>query len=175
MPAPVMAEENLVELMREAMFLQQSAHPDITFEIDAPERQVVAVCDREQIGRALTNLLQNAADALTGRRKTDGTAQLPGRVTLRLIDEPGLRAIEVEDNGPGLPAHERDRLTEPYVTTRTQGTGLGLAIVKKVMEDHGGDLILADGADGGARVRLVFGTDEDILEAHEKKATLHGT
>jgi len=175
MPAPVMAEEDLVELMREAMFLQQSAHPEISFELEVPEGPIIATCDREQIGRALTNLLQNAADALAGRREIDG-AKLPrGRVTLRLIDEPGLRAIEVEDNGPGLPQQDRHRLTEPYVTTRTQGTGLGLAIVKKIMEDHGGDLILADGRDGGARLRLLFGTEEDIFESLQKKATLHGT
>jgi len=175
MPAPVMAEENLVELMREALFLQQSAHPEIVFELDTPEGPVVAACDREQIGRALTNLLQNAADALAGRREIEGTPLSQGRVTVRLIDEPGLRAIEVEDNGPGLPQRDRHRLTEPYVTTRPQGTGLGLAIVKKIMEDHGGDLILADGADGGARLRLLFGTEEEMFEAHQKKATLHGT
>ena len=64
--------------------------------------------------------------------------------------------IAVEDNGKGLPAHGRERLTEPYVTTRAKGTGLGLAIVKKIMEDHSGELILSDREGGGARVELVF-------------------
>jgi two-component system nitrogen regulation sensor histidine kinase NtrY len=175
MPAPVMAEENLVALMREAMFLQQSAHPDIAFSLETPEGPVVANCDREQIGRALTNLLQNAVDALAGRAGDDGATLPQGRVALRLIEQSGAPMIEIEDNGPGLPRRDRHRLTEPYVTTRVQGTGLGLAIVKKIMEDHGGDLILADGRDGGARVRLLFGTDEDMLDAYQKKATLHGT
>jgi len=62
----------------------------------------------------------------------------------------------VEDNGRGLPRAERNRLTEPYVTTRAKGTGLGLAIVKKIMEDHGGDLQLGDRAGGGAAVKLIF-------------------
>ena len=62
--------------------------------------------------------------------------------------------VNVDDNGRGLPEENRDRLTEPYVTTRTKGTGLGLAIVKKIMEDHGGRLILEDQPGGGARVRL---------------------
>ncbi len=64
--------------------------------------------------------------------------------------------IEVRDNGRGLPADLRDRLVEPYVTTRSKGTGLGLAIVKKIMEDHGGELVLEDGEHGGACVRLIF-------------------
>ena len=59
-------------------------------------------------------------------------------------------------NGKGLPTEERDRLTEPYVTTRSKGTGLGLAIVRKIMEDHGGGLLLEDNPSGGARVTLRF-------------------
>ena len=62
----------------------------------------------------------------------------------------------VEDNGKGLPSQGRERLTEPYVTTRAKGTGFGLAIVKKIMEDHEGELMLEDGESDGARVRLVF-------------------
>ena len=64
--------------------------------------------------------------------------------------------IAVTDNGRGLPETGRERLTEPYVTTRVKGTGLGLAIVKKIMEDHAGELLLSDGVEGGARVQLVF-------------------
>jgi K+-sensing histidine kinase KdpD len=52
-------------------------------------------------------------------------------------------SIVVEDNGRGLPKEGRERLTEPYMTTRSKGTGLGLAIVKKIMEDHGGFLVAA--------------------------------
>ena len=63
----------------------------------------------------------------------------------------------IEDNGVGLPAKDRDRLTEPYVTTREKGTGLGLAIVKRIMEDHGGELVLTDAAERpGARAILSF-------------------
>ena len=63
----------------------------------------------------------------------------------------------VEDDGVGLPAKDRDRLTEPYVTTREKGTGLGLAIVKRICEDHGGELKLADAEQlAGARVCLIF-------------------
>ena len=67
----------------------------------------------------------------------------------------------MEDNGKGLPAEDRDRLLEPYMTTREKGTGLGLAIVRKIMEEHGGSIALLDArsvASGRARalVRLTF-------------------
>jgi two-component system nitrogen regulation sensor histidine kinase NtrY len=64
-------------------------------------------------------------------------------------------AIEVEDNGVGLPAKDRDRLTEPYVTTREKGTGLGLAIVKRILEDHGGELELTDARSGQGALAIL--------------------
>ncbi|MGZ6016815.1 MAG: ATP-binding protein, partial [Phenylobacterium sp.] len=77
------------------------------------------------------------------------TPRIKGRITARLLASEGSVAIEVEDNGIGLPAKDRDRLTEPYVTTREKGTGLGLAIVKRILEDHGGELELTDAREGG--------------------------
>jgi two-component system nitrogen regulation sensor histidine kinase NtrY len=68
----------------------------------------------------------------------------------------GPAAVIVEDNGKGLPQQGRERLTEPYVTTRAKGTGLGLAIVKKIMEDHQGELVLEDREPNGARIKLIF-------------------
>ena len=79
---------------------------------------------------------------------------------LRLSREPaevGDRVVvAMEDNGLGLPEEQRERLTEPYVTTRDKGTGLGLAIVRKIMEDHNGEVVLENRDEGGARVSLVF-------------------
>jgi two-component system nitrogen regulation sensor histidine kinase NtrY len=81
-----------------------------------------------------------------------------GRIAVRL--EPGAEgvAIVVEDDGIGLPdGEDRARLTEPYVTHKAKGTGLGLAIVKKIMEDHGGRLLLEDRPDGpGTRAVLIL-------------------
>jgi len=79
--------------------------------------------------------------------------------------------IVVEDNGKGLPKEGRERLTEPYMTTRSKGTGLGLAIVKKIMEDHGGQLLLDDREGGGARISLVFRRDAREIAS----ATSHAT
>jgi two-component system nitrogen regulation sensor histidine kinase NtrY len=155
MPQPTFAEEDLRELCQQALFLQRDAHPDIFYESHLADHAVLVNCDRQQIGQALTNLLQNAADAIAGRRVRDGN-DIPARIRIRIEADDDTQAVHIEDTGLGLPKEDRDRLTEPYVTKRDAGTGLGLAIVKKVMEDHGGELRLEDGPDGGARVSLIF-------------------
>ncbi|MBL8700208.1 MAG: PAS domain-containing sensor histidine kinase [Alphaproteobacteria bacterium] len=160
MPAPVMRDEDLVELVRQTIFLQRQAHPDIAFEVVLPEGRVPVSLDGRQIGQALTNLVQNALDAIGGRETAPGTPLPPGRISIALVAERGGARIVVTDNGKGLPKENRERLTEPYVTTRAKGTGLGLAIVKKIMEDHGGELRLEDDPGGGARVTLVFASTE---------------
>jgi two-component system nitrogen regulation sensor histidine kinase NtrY len=121
-----------------------------------PDEPVIVVCDSRQVSQALTNLLQNAVDAIDGRQAHPGEALPRGEIELSLEVQADKVILAVADNGRGLPASGRERLTEPYVTTRAKGTGLGLAIVKKIMEDHGGQLQLADRAGGGAVVRLLF-------------------
>jgi two-component system nitrogen regulation sensor histidine kinase NtrY len=91
-----------------------------------------------------------------------------GQIRLRLLDEGGDVRVVIEDNGKGLPREGRERLTEPYVTTRSKGTGLGLAIVKKIMEDHGGALQLDDREGGGARISLLF--QRAASQAHSASA-----
>jgi len=163
MPPPVMRTEDIVALCREALFLQQSAHPKLTYNVSMPRESLTLNCDATQISRALTNLLQNAAEAIGGRI-ADGASEPPGEIWLSVRELGGRVVVIVEDNGRGLPKSERHRLTEPYVTTRSKGTGLGLAIVKKIMEDHGGNLILDDRPGGGATVKLIF-ADESAIAA----------
>jgi two-component system nitrogen regulation sensor histidine kinase NtrY len=172
MPAPQMKPEDLAEICRHAVFLQRTGYPDVTFEADLPGGKAPQVCDGRLIGQALTNLLKNAVEAIHGREGGDLPA---GRVHLALSGQPGDWLIEVTDNGKGLPAENRDRLTEPYMTTRAKGTGLGLAIVKKIMEDHGGDLYLEDAPGGGARVGLIFHeTDKPVAPASADQTATHG-
>ena len=102
------------------------------------------------VGQALANVLKNAGEAVMARRHAE--PGLKGRIAARLVVDADLLRFEVEDNGVGLPSKDRDRLTEPYVTTREKGTGLGLAIVKRILEEHGGELILTD-ANAAARAR----------------------
>jgi two-component system nitrogen regulation sensor histidine kinase NtrY len=153
MPAPVMKNESLAELIRQAVFLQKNAHPEIRFEVVEPDEPAVVSCDGRQVSQALINLLKNAAESIEGRPGDD----LPqGHIRILVEPAPTAIAVVIEDNGRGLPATGRERLTEPYVTTRAKGTGLGLAIVKKIMEDQGGELVLDDREGGGARISLVF-------------------
>ena len=169
MPVPVMKAEDLTAVCRDAVFLQRQAHPDIHFTIEAPPNAIACRVDLQLIVQALTNLVQNAVDAITGRAA--GNATLPaGEVAIRVGETAAGAVIEVEDNGKGLPSHDRERLTEPYVTTRQNGTGLGLAIVKKIMEDHGGALRLDDVAVGGTLVSLTLprSTTDDAGAATEK-------
>jgi two-component system nitrogen regulation sensor histidine kinase NtrY len=157
MPAPVIRRENLSALARQAILLQRMANPEINYEPVGLDEPAVIDCDSRQIGQAITNLLKNAAEAIRGRNGDDGR----GHVWIRIERAAGLRTLIVEDDGPGLPRENRARLTEPYVTTREKGTGLGLAIVRKIMEDHGGELILGDRPGGGARIGLAFVAHED--------------
>jgi two-component system nitrogen regulation sensor histidine kinase NtrY len=156
MPAPVLKPEVLQQIAEEAVFLQRNARQGVSVKLDAPKEPLSLACDARQIRQALTNLLQNAADAIEGRVAEPGQDLPKGRIELRLFVKAGETVIEVSDNGRGLPSEIRDRLTEPYVTTRAKGTGLGLAIVRKIAEDHRGRLILADRAGGGATVSLVL-------------------
>src|SRR5215471_18446323 len=159
MPAPVLKPENLVDIAHQTVFLQRTAHPEIVFETNFPKHPVTVRCDARLVGQALINIVKNAIESIQARI-AERTASPPGRICVAVAEEAGHAWITVEDNGKGLPAHGRERLTEPYVTTRAKGTGLGLAIVKKIMEDHEGQLVLEDAELEGARVSLVFATSE---------------
>src|SRR3546814_4650871 len=78
-------------------------------------------------------------------------------------DREGKLVISVQDNGVGLPA-ERDRIIEPYMTTRQKGTGLGLAIVKKIVEEHFGEIAFEDATGGGTCVRITLRSEEHTSE-----------
>jgi two-component system, NtrC family, nitrogen regulation sensor histidine kinase NtrY len=155
MPAPVFAVESGKELVRQAVYLQEGARPEIRFETRLPEGEVRLYCDAQQVAQALTNLLQNAVESVLERMKQQDGAKTPGWVMVQLVETQDRCLIEVHDNGCGLP-EPTEPLTEPYVTMRATGTGLGLAIVKKIMEEHGGSLILRNRTAGGACASLAF-------------------
>ena len=152
MPKPIFRDEPLADIARQTLFLHEVAHPAIAFDLIAPDPAPHLVCDRRQLGQALTNLVKNAVEAIEAGDAYGGT------VTITLGQAGGRTGIEVADSGIGLPA-DRERLLEPYVTTRVRGTGLGLAIVKKIVEEHHGTLTLTDRDGGGTIVCLSFDTD----------------
>jgi two-component system nitrogen regulation sensor histidine kinase NtrY len=157
MPKPVFREENVHEIARQAMFLHEVAHPAISFALDPPSGEFLMVGDRRQLAQALTNIVKNAVEAIESRRNR-GEHNLAGdRVELRLHRDDHHLIIDLLDTGIGLP-DERERLTEPYMTTRVRGTGLGLAIVKKIVEEHMGEIAFLDRPGGGTHVRISFDT-----------------
>ena len=149
MPKPVFREESLVDIARQALFLHEVAHPAIRFTLDHDFPAPQLVCDRHQLGRAFTNIVKNAVEAIES--KGDGG----GAVSMGIHDDGTTIVVEVADTGVGLPP-DRDRIVEPYMTTRARGTGLGLAIVKKIVEDHFGTMAFADRDGGGTVVRMTF-------------------
>ncbi|MDA1132302.1 MAG: PAS domain-containing sensor histidine kinase [Proteobacteria bacterium] len=160
MPAPVFRNENVVELAKQALFLQQVANPGIDYETQLPADPVVLRCDPRQMSQVLTNLLLNSAQAIAARSTADGQPLPKGFILLRVERTEDEVILTVSDNGRGLPDADRNRLMEPYVTTKVKGTGLGLAIVAKVIDDHRGTITLADRSGGGATVVLRFPVGE---------------
>lgn len=167
MPAPRFTRENPAEMLREAVFAQRVAAADIGVELVEPLPDVVLQCDGRMVGQALANILKNAGEAVSAKRAREPLPAGATGIIARLTVENGIATFAIEDDGVGLPAKDRDRLTEPYVTTREKGTGLGLAIVKRICEDHGGELRLADAETlAGARVCLTFPLTQDSKAAH---------
>jgi len=167
LPKPVFRSEDAVDLVRQAVFLQEVAHPSIAFAVstdDLSERHIQ--CDRHQVGQAMTNVLKNAVEAVEARAQ-DAEEGYTGAIGVTIEDHGTRIAIMVEDNGIGLPS-DRERIVEPYVTTREKGTGLGLAIVNKIVDEHGGDMNFASGGEGegaGTIVTLRFARNPEPSES----------
>jgi nitrogen fixation/metabolism regulation signal transduction histidine kinase len=118
--------------------------------LELPQSPALAHLDAQMLGRALLNLVRNATQAIFA------SGQAAGRVLIRLSRDDDYWVIEVDDNGPGIPASLRDSIFDPYVTTRAEGTGLGLAIAKKIVVEHGGTISADSSLAGGARLRLTL-------------------
>ncbi|MBV9331830.1 MAG: PAS domain-containing sensor histidine kinase [Alphaproteobacteria bacterium] len=163
MPTPVMTRAIAQELVQQAIFLQRVAYPQIQFETKLPKQPLIFEGDGRLLSQALTNVLKNASESIAARLLKSGGD--PGTIIVSAESTESQLVIRISDNGLGLPAELRDRLTEPYVTTRAKGTGLGLAIVRKILEDHRGELSIAD-TGNGAEVMLKLPLQQKI--AREK-------
>ncbi|MEW9920796.1 ATP-binding protein [Marimonas sp. MJW-29] len=139
MPEPETAKQDLVQLVRDAVLLQQTGQPDVRITADLPDGPVMADIDATMISQALTNLIKNAGEAIESLQKKAAPDNLAPQIAVTMKAGETDVAITIADNGIGLP-EDRARLFEPYVTTRSEGTGLGLPIVKKIIEEHGGSL-----------------------------------
>ncbi len=168
LPKPVFRREDPVDLARQALFLQEVARPDINFAFDAQGDVGAIACDRHQFGQAMTNVLKNAVEAIEARQKLAG-ADYRGRIAVSLRMAGEALEVRVADNGVGLP-QDRERIVEPYVTTREKGTGLGLAIVNKIVEEHGGEMTFAPGDLEGTVVTMRFARDPLAIQRTSEAA-----
>ncbi|WP_336071420.1 PAS domain-containing sensor histidine kinase [Nitratireductor rhodophyticola] len=163
MPKPDIQRLDLREPLREASFLVEVARNEISFERQISETPLMGRFDARLMGQAFGNIIKNAAEAIDAAERSNGQ---PGAIRINAGMNGRFIQIEVIDNGKGLPRENRQRLLEPYMTTREKGTGLGLAIVKKIIEDHGGRLELHDApADFhggiGAMIRIILPAAEE--------------
>ncbi|WP_245155613.1 sensor histidine kinase NtrY-like [Paracoccus ravus] len=154
MPEPDRKETDIAKLLRDSALMQRDALQGALVP-DIPEEPVIVDADAGMMRQVFTNLLKNAGEALDELRKDPPEGWTP-EIRVELTSQPDAVTIRIVDNGPGLP-EDRSRLFEPYVTMKQGGTGLGLPIVKKIVEEHGGQLVLTDAPDqrgAMAQIRL---------------------
>ena len=170
MPKPVIGAEDVADMVRQAVFLQRVGNADIDIDVDIAEDPMPARFDRRLISQALTNIIKNATEAIAAVPPAELGC---GRIRVSVVRDGGDIVIDIVDNGIGLPKENRNRLLEPYVTTREKGTGLGLAIVGRILEEHGGRIELHDAAQHtpgqrGAWISLRFAAETVHVETSEK-------
>jgi two-component system nitrogen regulation sensor histidine kinase NtrY len=174
MPKPVIAADDVADTVRQSAFLLRVGNADIDIDVEIAQDPMPARFDRRLLSQALTNIIKNAAEAISAVPP----AELgKGSVRVFAARDGENIVIDVVDNGIGLPKENRSRLLEPYVTTREKGTGLGLAIVGRIVEDHGGSIELRDAADRiagqrGAWVRITFAAAGKVETAEAARTTV---
>ena len=177
MPAPMLKETDIHDMVKQAVFLQDVATSNVQFSTKFDHDLQLVKCDGRLVGQALTNILKNSVESVVTRLEQDERHETdtiePGFIRVKVTQDTERTIISVVDNGLGLPQEQKDRLMEPYVTTRSKGTGLGLAIVRRIMEEHGGTVRIADRTPIGARAILVF--SHAALEKKAEKAKKQGT
>lgn len=146
MPEPVLRATDLVLLVRDAVTLQDAGQPFVAIIANLPSEVQMVDVDATMISQALINLIKNGGEATETYIEKMSPPNFKPRVVVDVTYTDESSLITISDNGIGLPT-DRARLFEPYVTTRDSGTGLGLPIVKKIIEEHGGTLILTDAVD----------------------------
>lgn len=142
MPAIQPEPNDINALIRETLTLYQEAHRGVTFSFVEDELMPKLTIDRDQIKRVIINVLENAVAAMEEK----------GSIVLSTVYDAVLKmaVISIADDGPGVPAEDKQRLFEPYFSTKKSGTGLGLAIVSSVINDHGGFVRVRDNKPHGA-------------------------
>jgi two-component system nitrogen regulation sensor histidine kinase NtrY len=178
MPKAEMAAEDVADTVRQVVFLMRVGNADIDIDLDLAEDPMPARFDRRLISQGLTNIIKNASEAIAA---VPQTVRGRGRIRVSSARDGDDIVVDVIDNGIGLPKENRNRLLEPYVTTREKGTGLGLAIVGRILEEHGGRIELRDASEKvagerGAWMRLRFAAERTAAPVdHNQSQVRAGT
>lgn len=143
MPATNPSPCNLNDIIDETLILYQEGHKNITFNFTRDIQMPLANLDREQLKRVMINLLENAVAASNNE----------GQIEIATAYNPELQIITstIADQGCGIPTEDKERLFEPYFSTKKSGTGLGLAIVSTIIADHNGYIRVRDNLPQGAK------------------------
>ena len=158
MPAPVIEEAYLNDIIAESLEIQKIANPNIVYDVNMPDKKIMIKCDKNQILQVFMNLLKNSQESINDKIR-NGNLKTNGLIQVNSYEKNSLKIVDIVDNGLGFPDSQLDDLLKPYVTNRKDGTGLGLAIVNKIMNDHNGKLVLNDKKDdefSGAAITLSF-------------------
>ena len=145
-PAPKLVALDMHQLLREVLGLYEASGSPIILRLNAAQAWVKG--DATRLRQVIHNLLQNSYDALQNVAQRE--------IIVSTAEEGGALKLCVQDNGCGFPEHLLARAFEPYRTTKPKGTGLGLAIVKKIVEEHGGSIVIENVAAGGTRVSVTL-------------------
>jgi two-component system nitrogen regulation sensor histidine kinase NtrY len=146
MPSPRTVPTDLHQLIQDTLVLYNGLFADVTIEHRFDPDIVLVRLDVEQIRRVIINLVDNAIEAMERR----------GRIAVETARDRAnnVARVIVADDGPGIPAEERDKLFLPYYSTKRRGSGLGLAIVRRILAEHGGSIEVGDNTPRGTRFTI---------------------
>ncbi len=165
LPTAQLVADNLNEVVRDALLLFKEGHREVEFEFAEQASLPPVELDREQIKRALFNLLDNAVASLNGHGRIE--------IATRFDETFGMVRLEVADEGKGIAREDRDRIFEPYYSTKKDGTGLGLSIVGTIVADHQGYIRVRSNQPHGTRFIIEFpvAAQADPLDVRASEAS----
>ena len=165
LPTAQLAADDLNEVVREALFLFKEGHREVEFDFSEQASIPSVELDREQIKRALFNLLDNAVASLNGTGRIE--------IATRFDETFGMVRLEVADEGEGIAREDRGRVFEPYYSTKKDGTGLGLSIVGTIVADHRGYIRVRPNQPHGTRFIMEFpvAAQADPLDVRTSEAS----
>lgn len=161
MPAPKFTLCDINEIARQSVFDQKITNASIDYKYEGPNEPVMAMVDKRLISQALLNILKNAAESIAQLEKNDDNTHNEIDFVMEISNNNVI--MKIVDTGIGFPKNDRQRLLEPYMTTRAKGTGLGLAIVARIFEEHHGHIKLEDREDNerGACVKMLIPLEDN--------------